>query len=237
MKHASLKNAAAVTAAALALTVSATGAAHAALTGPAAKAAGATPTTSTGQQTFSSTAVKGNSKATLRITLDAAADGSPVTLTHAEREQFEALAADQAAQSAPASGAKADRGAVSGKKEPATLRCDKDLKERSKHGTLDARFNCKHSVMNWGWKIAPEVRATITSKVHEDGVHWWKNGKPMPKNSAHDVPKDYHLHGTLKTVEHGDIVEFQDHLKFKIKKNGKTGTGTLTWAGRVRAKK
>ncbi len=122
-------------------------------------------------------------------------------------------------------------------KAPATLRCDKNPSWSDAKGTLSARFNCRHSTINWGYKISSGVKAIIIGKVTEQGVSWWNNGKRKPKNAGHVVGKDYHFHGTLKPVKHNDHVQFQDHMTFRVNVGGRPGTGSLAWASDVRAKK
>lgn len=123
------------------------------------------------------------------------------------------------------------------KKGPAILRCNKNPSWSDSNGTLHARFNCKYNTINWGYRISPQVRSIITGKVNERGVSWWKNGTRMPKNAGHVVDKSYHFHGTLKPVRHGDVVQFQDYMTFRVRIGGRTGTGSITWASNVKAKK
>ncbi|MFD7899973.1 hypothetical protein [Streptomyces sp. NPDC059743] len=184
------------------------------------------------------------------MTLDPNSDGSPLKLTRAERDRIAAIVG------APTTGRKAAQEASGGarhqvgpvqpvgpagpmerKRAPATLRCDKNPSWSDANGTLHARFNCKYSTINWGYKISARVKSFITSKVNERGVSWWNNGKRKPKNAGHVVGKSYHFHGTLKPVRHGDHVQFQDYMTFRVNIGGRTGTGSITWASDVKAKK
>lgn len=172
-------------------------------------------------------------------------------LTASEREQIELILDDSpvvteavplpeavpVAEAAAAQEAPTVLTAAANNKGPATLRCDKNPIWKDGNGTLSARFDCRYSTINWGYKISPQVKSIITGKVNERGVSWWKNGKRMPKNAGHVVGKDYHFHGTLKPVKHDDVVQFQDYMTFRVKVAGKTGTGSITWASNVRARK
>ncbi len=160
-----------------------------------------------GDGSFSTTTVTAATRSTLSVTLDADPAGRPRTLS---------------------------QGAA---KAPAVLRCDRNPSWSDARGTLHARFNCHHSTINWGYQISPKVRAVITGKVHETGVSWWRNGTRHPKNAGHVVGAGYLFHGTLKPVTHGDHVQFQDHMTFRVNIGGRTGTGSLTWAADVKAKK
>ncbi|TWV44840.1 hypothetical protein FRZ03_16850 [Streptomyces misionensis] len=119
----------------------------------------------------------------------------------------------------------------------AVLRCDKNPTWSDANGTLAARFNCHYSNINWGFKISARLQSVITSNVNESGVSWWRNGKRMPKNAGHVVGRSYHFHGTLKPVKHGDHVQFQDYMTFRVRIGGRPGTGSLVWAADVTAKK
>ncbi|NJQ01902.1 hypothetical protein [Streptomyces zingiberis] len=207
--------------------VPATGAGHAA-GGPAALGAG--------QRTFTSTAGTGGERTTLRVTLDETADGSSPELTATERKRLRTLL------SAPPASAGARPGTASaagpGKaKAPGVLRCNTNPSWSDSNGTLNARFNCRHNTINWGYKISAQVKSIITSSVNERGVNWWRNGRRMPANAGHVVGKDYHFHGTLKPVHHDDVVQFQDYMTFRVRIGGRPGTGSITWAANVRAKR
>jgi hypothetical protein len=182
--------------------------------------------TGPGQRSFTSTTKAGGTASTLRVVMDRGADGGPVKLTGADGARMaEVLAAGAALPKAVK---------AAGKKGPATLRCSRNPRWSDARGTLGARFNCRHNTVNWGYKISAKVKDIITSKVDEQGVWWWKNGKRQPKNAGHAVDR---FHGTLKPVEHGDRVQLQDHMTFRVNVGGKTGTGSLTWAADVKAKK
>lgn len=173
------------------------------------------------------TAGSNGAPSTLRITLDKGLGGHPVKLSHSQRKLLNELTR------APA----AVKGVAAAKRNPYTLRCDKNPTWHDPRGSLSARFNCHHSTINWGFKISHRVKSVITGPVHEQGVSWWRNGKRQPRNAGHVVNKHYHFHGTLKPVRHGDRVQFQDYMKFRVNIGGRPGTGTLTWAADVRAKK
>ncbi|MBV9023897.1 MAG: hypothetical protein JO362_08915 [Streptomycetaceae bacterium] len=231
----SLKSAMTITAAALALAVPCAGASFATSAAPKPKVAGAATavgqSASAKQRAYASTVIRNGVTVTLRITLDPAPSGSAPTAGKTGHDQLyvsltSRLAAAQAQTSAPA----ATRNG------PYLLYCNTNPTYTNAAGTLDARFNCAYSVINWGLRIAPSVQSNITGDVTEHGVWWWKNGVRMPKNSPHPEPKDYIFHGTLKPVRNGDVVQFQDYMTFPVRINGRTGTGTLTWATEVRAK-
>lgn len=122
-------------------------------------------------------------------------------------------------------------------KGPAILRCGRNPSWSDARGTLHARFNCRHSSINWGFMISRKVQAVITGRVAEAGVSWWRDGKRQPKNAGHLVGAGYLFHGTLKPVTHGNHVRLQDYLTFPVDIGGRTGTGSLAWAGNVRARK
>ncbi|MGW2055458.1 hypothetical protein ACWCOZ_16285 [Streptomyces sp. NPDC001840] len=192
-------------------------------------------------RTFVSTTATGGSETTLRVVLDANSNGSPLKLTHAERDRIAAIVGGAApgrghAVDAPAD-ARQPAGAAGKKRGPATLRCDRNPSWSDANGTLSARFNCKYSTINWGYKISARVKSFITGNVKERGVSWWNNGKRKPNNAGHVVGKHYHFHGTLKPVKHADHVQFQDYMTFRVNVGGRTGTGSITWASDVRAKK
>ncbi|MFI9029945.1 hypothetical protein [Streptomyces sp. NPDC053560] len=166
--------------------------------------------------------------ARLQIALDRQADGSPPSLTEAQRRELATIGAENEGGVGLAA-AKA--------KGPATLRCDKNPHWSDAKGRLDMRFNCHHNTINWGYRISAKLRSVITGAVAERGASWWKNGKHMPKNAPHTVGKSYHFHGTFKPVKHGNHVQSQDHMKFRVNVGGQTGTGTLTWTSNVKTKK
>ncbi|WP_066956420.1 hypothetical protein [Streptomyces lushanensis] len=250
----SWKNAAASGFAALAVTVSGTGATamgvapgvrvanSASVGGTQTVTATHTPATHPADdRTFVSTTATNGTETTLRVTLDANPDGSPLKLSRAERDRIAAIvgaptAGREAAQKAPAA-AVHPAGPTEKRKAPATLRCDRNPSWSDANGTLHARFNCKYSTINWGYKISARVKSFITSKVNERGVSWWNNGTRKPRNAGHVVGKSYHFHGTLKPVRHGDHVQFQDYMTFRVNIGGRTGTGSITWAADVKAKK
>nr|WSZ99049.1 hypothetical protein OH820_28310 [Streptomyces sp. NBC_00857] len=193
----------------------------------------------TGEQTFKATKTTEGTASTLSLTLDAATGGKPQKLSSADRRRIAGLLGEPVGKLNSARSADAAGGpnAAGGAKGPATLRCDKNPSWSDSRGTLNARFNCHHNTINWGYKISAQVRAVITGKVTEKGVSWWNNGKRKPNNAGHVVAKNYHFHGTLKPVKHGDHVQFQDHMTFRVNIGGRPGTGTLTWAADVKAKK
>ncbi|MFF3754905.1 hypothetical protein ACFYYH_31415 [Streptomyces sp. NPDC002018] len=198
-------------------------------------------TTPVGDRTFVSTTVTGASETTLRVILDERSHGAPLKLSRAERERIAAIVGApvrgrEAAQTA-GPGARQPAGPAGRKKGPATLRCDKNPSWSDGNGTLHARFNCKYGTINWGYKISTRVKSFITGNVNERGVSWWSNGKRKPKNAGHVVGKSYHFHGTLKPVKHADRVQFQDYMTFRVNIGGRTGTGSITWASDVKAKK
>jgi hypothetical protein len=192
-----------------------------------------------GGRTFKATTETAAGNTTLTLTLDAAPGGGRLQLSAAEREQIaDVLGVPVRELTSASPGGKASKGAApAAKKGPATLRCDKNPSWTDARGTLNARFNCHHNTVNWGYKISAKARAIISGKVTEQGVSWWNNGKRKPKNAGHVVGDSYHFHGTLKPVKHRDHVQFQDYMTFRVNVGGKTGTGSLAWAANVTAKK
>lgn len=176
---------------------------------------------------YTSKAGSDGARSTLRIMLDKGIGGHPLKLSQSQRKLLKELTR------APS----AIKGVSAAKRNPYTLRCDKNPTWHDPRGSLSARFNCHHSTINWGFKISGKVKSVITGPVHEQGVSWWRNGKRQPRNAGHVVNKHYHFHGTLKPVRHGDRVQFQDYMTFRVNIGGRPGTGTLTWAADVRAKK
>ncbi|MFJ4919538.1 hypothetical protein [Streptomyces sp. NPDC088725] len=201
------------------------------------------------KETFVATKSTEGTETTLRVTLDATPGGGPQKLSRADRQKIAGFLdvstgeLVSARSGTPGAQAEADARKVTpppaalAKKGPATLRCDKNPSWSDARGTLSARFNCHHSTINWGYKISARLRAAITGRVTEKGVSWWNNKKRKPDNAGHVVGKTYHFHGTLKPVKHGDDVQFQDHMTFRVNIGGKTGTAALTWASHVKAKK
>lgn len=222
MRHVSWRRTAGVAGAALALALPGVVGAQAASAEPGAPGAHGASSARTADSQHTARAAQHSAPGTtttLRIKLDRGKRGAPAPrLSRAER-------------------ARLGEGLAVRKKGPAVLRCDKNPSWSDARGTLHARFNCHHSNINWGYRISARVRAVITGPVHEQGVSWWRNGKRMPRNAGHVVGKNYLFHGTLKPVHHGDHVQFQDFMKFRVNVGGKPGTGTLAWAGNVKAKK
>ncbi|MFD7918945.1 hypothetical protein ACFV3R_06965 [Streptomyces sp. NPDC059740] len=194
-----------------------------------------------GQQYAATTATSGT-RTTLRFALDTARGSTPRPLSTGELNRLAAqlgLARGALRPVAPA-GRKSrseTAPAAPAAKAPATLRCDRNPSWSDANGTLAARFNCHYSTINWGYRISARVRSVITSSVHESGVSWWRNGHRQPKNAGHVVGASYHFHGTLKPVRHGNHVQFQDYMTFRVRIGGRPGTGSLVWTADVRAKK
>ncbi|GLU47849.1 hypothetical protein [Nocardiopsis ansamitocini] len=193
------------------------------------------------QGAYTVTSVDDGVRSTLRITLEPETDGSLPELTAAEQEQIDALLAESSVGAAPLAeggGAAPQAQTLAGKKKgPFLMKCDKNSKWSDGNGTLNARFNCRSNVINWGYEISTKVRGIITGQVNERGVSWWKNGTRIPKGAPHLVGKNCHFHGTLKPVKSGDVVQFQDYMTFRVRVGGKTGTGSITWASNVKAGK
>ncbi len=198
-----------------------------------------------GDRTFSTTSVTRATRTTLRFTLDAGPGGRLRPLSPAVRARIADLlgkpvsavrssAATRAASTNTAATATATSAAAKG---PAVLRCDKNPSWSDVRGTLHARFNCHKSTINWGYQVSRQVQAIITGPVREVGVSWWRNGKSQPRNAGHTVVASYLMHGTLNPVNHGDHVQFQDYMTFRVNFGGQTGTGSLAWASDVMAKK
>ncbi|GAA1083031.1 hypothetical protein [Nocardiopsis composta] len=192
-----------------------------------------------GQRAFVASSEEDGTRVTLSITLDAGPDGAAPELTEEELAQLDELTAEPTAalEAAPAAAEPFAAAAAGKAKGPATLRCGKNPSRKDGNGTPSARFNCRASTIDRGHKISAKVKSIITGKVHETGARWRRNGKSMPKNAPHTVGKNYHFHGSFKPVEHGDKVQFQDFMKFRVKIGGKTGNGTITWASNVKAEK
>nr|WP_145489883.1 MULTISPECIES: hypothetical protein [Streptomyces] len=221
-------------------TVGATVLVAAVLVAPAARAAPERPVagaavstaavTDAAGRTYAATTTTGNVRTTLRFTLN----GDP-KLSRVELDRVGAQLGLREGSLRAAPGRAARTGTA--KRGSATLRCDKNPSWSNANGTLAARFNCHYSTVNWGFKISARVQSVITGNVNESGVSWWRNGKRMPKNAGHVVGRSYHFHGTLKPVKHADHVQFQDYMTFRVNIGGRPGTGSLTWAADVTAKK
>ncbi|WP_018687190.1 hypothetical protein [Actinokineospora enzanensis] len=63
-------------------------------------------------------------------------------------------------------------------------------------------------------------------------MRWWRNSYVQPKNSPHNVPKNYIFHGTFNPVYGSDHLDYQDYFTFRHNV-GSGGTGSLTIAGAV----
>jgi len=181
-------------------------------------------------QTYAATTTTGGGTTTLRFALNGGAK-----LSRADLDRIGTQLGLGTGSLRAVSGAVAPRTAVA--RRSAVLRCDKNPSWSDANGTLAARFNCHYSNINWGFKISARVQSIITGNVNESGVHWWRNGKAMPKNAGHVVGRSYHFHGTLKPVTHGNHVQFQDYMTFPVRIGGRPGIGSLTWAADVTAKK
>ncbi|MET8721896.1 MULTISPECIES: hypothetical protein [Streptomyces] len=181
-------------------------------------------------QTYAATTTTAGGRTTLRFALDGGAK-----LSRADLDRVGAQLGLGKGSLRAVSGSVTQRAAAA--RRSAVLRCDKNPSWSDANGTLAARFNCHYSNINWGFKISARLQSIITSNVNESGVSWWRNGKRMPKNAGHVVGKSYHFHGTLKPVKHGDHVQFQDYMTFRVRIGGRPGTGSLVWAADVTAKK
>ncbi|MFZ4238144.1 hypothetical protein ACOZGD_23535 [Streptomyces murinus] len=197
--------------------------------GAGAAVSGAAVTDAAGRS-YTATTVTGNVRTTLRFTFKG---GQKLSRTDLDRIGARLGLGKGSLRAAP--GRTVRTGAA--ERPSATLRCDKNPSWSNANGTLAARFNCHHSTINWGFKISARVQSVITGNVHESGVSWWRNGRRMPKNAGHVVGGNYHFHGTLKPVRHADHVQFQDYMTFRVSIGGRPGTGSLTWAADVTAKK
>lgn len=190
-------------------------------------ATGATATAvPTGGRSFAATSATGATRSTLRLAMAAAPAGRSQALSPATRAGIAALLRPEAGTPA-----------VTATKSTAVLRCNSNPSWSDARGTLHARFNCAHHTINWGYNIARKVQAVITGPVSEAGVSWWCNGRTRPRNAPHRQSAGYLFHGTLKPVAHGDHVQFQDHMTFRVNIGGRSGTGSLVWAADVRAQR
>ncbi|WP_329400267.1 hypothetical protein [Streptomyces melanogenes] len=151
-------------------------------------------------------------------------------------EELSVLSADNASQDTPeaaddtATPMRVDPGGGGGR---SVLKCYDNRSWSDARGTFMARHNCAYNNINWGYKISPAVRAIISSPVRETGLRWWKNRKSQPANSPHTVGSSYLFHGTLGKVNSWDAVDYQDYMTFSVRIGGRTGRGTLTFAGGV----
>ncbi|CAK7287452.1 hypothetical protein [Streptomyces misionensis] len=204
--------------------------AQAAPESPRAGAVSAESVATSAPQTYAATTTTAGGRTTLRFALDGGAK-----LSRADLDRVGAQLGLGKGSLRAVSGSVAQRAAAA--RRSAVLRCDKNPSWSDANGTLAARFNCHYSNINWGFKISARLQSIITSNVNESGVSWWRNGKRMPKNAGHVVGKSYHFHGTLKPVKHGDHVQFQDYMTFRVRIGGRPGTGSLVWAADVTAKK
>jgi hypothetical protein len=116
-----------------------------------------------------------------------------------------------------------------------TIACGQEKSFSDENGTWQLRLQClaTYGVINWHFNFSPTVRAIAVSWATEDGLRWWRNGAEQPKGAPHFVPVDYTLHGTMKEVHVGDIIDYQDHITFRHN-IGPGGTAAITFAGSVR---
>ncbi len=100
-----------------------------------------------------------------------------------------------------------------------------------RNGTENIRYNCPYHNVNWGFKIAPQLRAIAIGPVSELGARWWKNGRAQSANSPHVAPADYHFHGTFPRVYDNDEISYYDVYVFRVRVGGRTGTARLYTGG------
>ncbi|MFB7669006.1 hypothetical protein ACFC1R_34690 [Kitasatospora sp. NPDC056138] len=100
-----------------------------------------------------------------------------------------------------------------------------------RNGTFNVRYNCGYNNVNWGYNVSPAVVAIAVSNMQETGVPWYKGSQFLGKNSPHNVPVDYFLHGTQGGVNSADLLHWYDTMTFRVNAGGNPGTANLNVGG------
>lgn len=95
------------------------------------------------------------------------------------------------------------------------------------NGTFVIRNNCRHGVVNWGYRISAPLCRIATGPVVEAGMDWWRNGTMQGRTSPHTEDCTYVFHGTLKPARNGDHISYQDDLNFPVEVAGNPGRAHL----------
>lgn len=114
------------------------------------------------------------------------------------------------------------------------LGCQQSLDRNDANGFITLQYQCfpTYAVLNWGFRLSPALQATVAGGVSERGMNWWRNSVRQAQNAPHTVPANYLLHGTLKPMFNGDIIDYQDYMTWRHAiYTG--GTASVTIAGSV----
>lgn len=113
------------------------------------------------------------------------------------------------------------------------LPCQTGITMYKDHGNVDLQYKCypTYATTQWGLRLSNSARKIIVGNVNEDGMRWWRNGTPQPKNAPHrNVSKYYVFHGSLSKMWNDDSITYQDYITF-LHNVGSGGTGSVLFAG------
>ena len=100
-----------------------------------------------------------------------------------------------------------------------------------RNGIFSVRYQCRHNLVNWGFKVSPKLVAIAVGDMKESGMVWHTATKRLGHNSNHTVPVYYQLHGTQRGIKNGDILHWSDRLTFRVNAGGREGTAVLNIGG------
>jgi hypothetical protein len=115
------------------------------------------------------------------------------------------------------------------------LTCGQEIVRTDRNGGWRIRYACfpLYAVLNWDYRLSPTARATVVGSISERGLSWWRNGVAQRQSSGHpSIPPDYLLHGVMKKVWNGDVIDYQDYITWRHN-IGPGGTIAVTFAGSV----
>ncbi|OLL69799.1 hypothetical protein Ae406Ps2_6424 [Pseudonocardia sp. Ae406_Ps2] len=86
-----------------------------------------------------------------------------------------------------------------------------------KRGSMSFQMTClpKYAVVAWGFRMSNALKASAISPVTEQGMSWWRNRVPQPRNAAHYESASYIFHGSFAKVWVNDILDYFDVLSFR----------------------
>lgn len=109
--------------------------------------------------------------------------------------------------------------------EPFQIACDKKaVQDEPTQGKLDLKLECSpaEAVLDWGFKLAPTLEATVRGVVIDSGMRWFRNGSSKPANPPHRGAPNYRFHGSFDPVFVGDNIKFQDTFTWRNNRGGTT---------------